>query len=392
MIDFSTKYLGLNLKGPIMVSSTPLSESIDNVRRMEDAGASAIVLTSLFEEQLALESRALDEDLSRGTESFAESLGYLPDMGDYRMTQEVYLEHLRRAKSAVGIPIMASLNGATTGGWVRYAKDVEQAGADAIELNTSALATERKQTSTELESQLLDLVTAVIGAVKVPVAVKLSRSFTSVPHLVSRLEEVGAKGVVLFNRFYQADFDIETREVRPTLHFSTPSELLSRLHWAAILYGQMNIDLAITGGVHSAEDVLKGIMAGAQVVYHCAAKVQRALNQAGLPLKGARVAVLGVSYKPGVGDIRESPALKIISLLRAQGAEVSYHDPHVPALAEFDLSSTPLQELLSDADLALIVTAHPGVDHAMIAQRARVVVDLRGVTRGGAPAANVVRL
>ena len=265
MIDFSTKYLGLKLKGPIVVSSTPLSESIENVRRMEDAGAAAIVLTSLFEEQLALESRALDEDLSRGTESFAESLGYLPDMDDYRMTQDVYLEHLRRAKAAVRIPIIASLNGATKGGWIRYAKDMEQAGADAIELNTYALATDPKLSSTDMELQLLELVSAVIGAVHVPVAVKLSSSFTSLPHLVARLEDAGAKGVVLFNRFYQPDFDIEALEVRPTLHFSTPSELLPRLHWAAILYGQMKIDLAITGGVHSAEDVLKGIMAGAGV-------------------------------------------------------------------------------------------------------------------------------
>jgi dihydroorotate dehydrogenase (fumarate) len=232
---------------------------------MEDAGASAVVLTSLFEEQLELESKALDEDLSRGTESFAESLGYLPDLDDYRMTQEVYLEHLRRAKEAVRIPIMASLNGATTGGWVKFAKEAEQAGADAIELNTYALATDRSQTSAEVELQLLDLVAAVTGAVKVPVAVKLSQSFTSLPHLVARLEDAGARGVVLFNRFYQPDFDIETLEVRPTLHFSTPSELLPRLHWAAILYGHMNIDLAITGGVHSAEDVLKGIMAGAGI-------------------------------------------------------------------------------------------------------------------------------
>jgi dihydroorotate dehydrogenase (fumarate) len=271
MIDFSTKYLGLKLSGPIVVSSTPLSENLDNVRRMEDAGASAIVLTSLFEEQLELESKALDDDLSRGTESFAESLGYLPDLSDYRMTHEVYLEHLRRAKAAVNIPILASLNGATTGGWVRYAKDVEHAGADAIELNTYALATNRSQTATELELQLLDLVAAVADAVKVPVSVKLSRSFTSVPHLVSRLEEVGARGVVLFNRFYQPDFDIETLDVRPTLHFSTPSELLSRLHWAAILYGHTNIDLAISGGVHSAEDVLKGVMAGAGVTMMCSA-------------------------------------------------------------------------------------------------------------------------
>ncbi len=265
MIDFKTSYLGLKLNGPIVVSSTPLSESIENVNRMEEAGASAIVLTSLFEEQLALESRALDEDLSRGTDSFAESLHFLPDQADYRMTHEVYLDHLRRTKEAVRIPVMASLNGATTGGWVRYAKEMEQAGADAIELNTFALATDSSQTSTEVELQLLELVDAVCRAVRVPVAVKLSQSFTSMPHLVARLEDTGVCGIVLFNRFYQPDFDIESLEVRPTLHFSTPSELLPRLHWAAILYGHTRADLAITGGVHSAEDVLKCIMAGANV-------------------------------------------------------------------------------------------------------------------------------
>jgi len=265
MIDFSTNYLGLKLKGPIVVSSTPLSETIDGVRRMEDAGAAAIVLTSLFEEQLDLESKALDDDLSRGTDSFAESLGYLPDLSDYRMTQDVYLDHLRQVKAAVKIPVLGSLNGATAGGWVRYAKDIEQAGADAIELNTYALATDKHQTSAELEAQLLALVAAVTSAVHVPVAVKLSQSFTSVPNLVARLKDVGARGVVLFNRFYQPDFDIESLEVKPTLHFSTPSELLPRLHWAAILYGNVNIDVAVSGGVHSAEDVLKSIMAGANI-------------------------------------------------------------------------------------------------------------------------------
>jgi dihydroorotate dehydrogenase (fumarate) len=265
MIDISMQYLGMKLNGPIVVSSTPLSESIDNVRHMEDAGASAIVLTSLFEEQLALESRTLDEDLSRGTDAFAESLNYLPDLKDYRMTQDVYLEHLRRAREAVSIPIIASLNGATNGGWVRFAKDMEQAGAHAIELNTFALATDSSQTSTEREQQLFELVGSVCKAVKLPVAVKLSQSFTSLPNLCARLEEAGARGVVLFNRFYQPDFDIETLEVRPTLHFSTPSELLPRLHWAAILYGNLKGDIAITGGVHSAEDVLKAIMAGGSV-------------------------------------------------------------------------------------------------------------------------------
>lgn len=265
MIDFSTQYLGLKVSSPIVVSSTPLSESLDNIRRMEDAGAAAIVLTSLFEEQLALESKALDEDLERGTESFAESLDYLPEQRDYRMSHEVYLEHLRRAKGAVKIPIIASLNGNTPGGWVHFAKDMETAGADALELNTYALATDRSQTSAEIEHQTLELVEKVCQAVKIPVSVKLSQSFTSIPHIVARLEDVGARGVVLFNRFYQPDFDIETLEVRPTLHFSTPSELLPRLHWAAILYGHTNIDLALTGGVHSAEDVLKCIMAGASM-------------------------------------------------------------------------------------------------------------------------------
>jgi dihydroorotate dehydrogenase (fumarate) len=288
MIDFATKYLGLELSGPIVVSSTPLSENLDNVRRMEEAGASAIVLESLFEEQLALESGALDDDLSRGTESFAESLAYLPDLKDYRMTQEVYLNHLRRCKEAVDIPILASLNGATTGGWVRFAKDMEQAGADAIELNTYALATERSQTSELLEGQLLELVTAVTGAVKVPVSVKLSQNFTSLPNLVGRLEDAGARGVVLFNRFYQPDFDIERLEVRPMLHFSKPSEMLCRLHWAAILYGHVKLDLAITGGVYSAEDVLKSIMAGAGITMMASALHVHGIEHIGRVLADVR--------------------------------------------------------------------------------------------------------
>lgn len=265
MIDFSTTYLGLKLSGPIVVSSTPLSDSLCNIRRMEDAGAAAVVLTSLFEEQLMLESRALDEDLTRGTESYAESLDFLPRQADYRVTQDVYLEHLRQAKEAVRIPILASLNGATPGGWVRFAKEMEQAGADAIELNTYALATNKSQTAVVLEVQLLELVESVCQEVKVPVSVKLSQSFTSMASLVSRLEQVGAKGVALFNRFYQPDFDIETLEVRPSLHFSTSAELLPRLHWAAILHGNVHLDIAITGGVHTAQDVLKSIMAGASM-------------------------------------------------------------------------------------------------------------------------------
>lgn len=265
MTDLTMQYLGMKLSGPIAVASTPLSESIENVRRMEDAGAAAIVLTSLFEEQLELESQTLDEDLSRGTESFPESLGYLPDLHDYRMSHDAYLEHMRRAREAVSIPIIGSLNGATSGGWVRLAREMEQAGARAIELNTYALVTDRSQAATEIEMQIFDLVAQVCKAVEIPVAVKLSQSFTSIPHLCARLEGAGARGFSIFNRFYQPDFDIETMEVRPTLHFSTPSELLPRLHWAAILYGHLHADIAITGGVHTAEDVIKAIMAGGSV-------------------------------------------------------------------------------------------------------------------------------
>jgi len=265
MIDVSMQYLGMKLSGPILAASTPLSQSIENVRHMEDAGAAAIVLPSLFEEQLAIESRTLDEDLERGADSFAESLGYLPDLDDYRMTHDVYLEHLRRARAAVGVPILASLNGATSGGWVRFAKEMEQAGAHAIELNTFAIATDKSQNSAALEGQLLDLVRSVCQAVKIPVAVKLSQSFTSIPNVAAQLEQAGARAVVIFNRFYQPDFDIEALEVRPSLHLSTPSELLPRLHCAAILFGNVNLDIAITGGVHSAEDVLKSVMAGASI-------------------------------------------------------------------------------------------------------------------------------
>ena len=265
MMDLSTTYMKMRLATPLVASASPLSRELDGIRRLEDAGASAIVLYSLFEEQLRQERLELEHHLAAGTESFAESLTYFPQPIEFATGPEGYLKHIAKAKEAVGVPIIASLNGATTGGWVRFAKDVEQAGAQAIELNTYALATDSSQTSAELELQLLDLVSSVCQAVKVPVSVKLSQSFTSIPYLTARLEAAGAAGVVLFNRFYQPDFDIEALEVRPTLHFSTPSELLPRLHWAAILYGHTNIDIGITGGVHSAEDVLKSIMAGGSV-------------------------------------------------------------------------------------------------------------------------------
>jgi len=264
-MDITTQYLGFTLKSPIVVAATPLSQPPGNARRMEDSGAGAIVLHSLFEEQLILESAALDADLSRGTESFPESLGYLPDLHDYRMTHEVYLDHLKAVKESVEIPVIASLNGATPGGWVRFAKEIEQAGADAIELNTFALATDPRVTAADTENQMIELVESVVNSVKVPVAVKLSPFYTSLPHVAARLDKSGAKGLVLFNRFYQPQFDIENLEVKPSLHFSVSSELPLRLHWVAILFGHIRAEMAVTGGVYSAKDVLECIMAGANV-------------------------------------------------------------------------------------------------------------------------------
>jgi dihydroorotate dehydrogenase (fumarate) len=265
MADLSTEYLGLSLKSPLIASSGPLTESLENIQRLEAAGAAAVVLPSIFEEQLTLESNALDRDLSRGTESFAESLSYLPAYEDYRQGQDVYLGQIRRAKSACSIPILASLNGATARGWVRFAKEIQQAGADALELNTYSLATGPAETSATIEKELVTLVRQVKEATSIPVAVKLSPQYTSIPHLAMELDQVGADALVLFNRFYQPDFDIEELNVIPKLTLSRPEELLLRLHWVAILYGDVRADLAVTGGIHSAEGVLKSIMAGAQV-------------------------------------------------------------------------------------------------------------------------------
>jgi len=264
-MDLSTEYLGFTLASPIVVSSTPLSMPPGNAFRMEEAGAGAIVLPSLFEEQLILESTALDADLSRGTESFPEAMGYLPDLADYKMTHEVYLDYLSEVRASVRIPVIASLNGATPGGWVRFAQEMQMAGADAIELNTFALATNTATTGKEIEDQLLELVSSVVDSVRIPVAVKLSPFYTSLPHLAARLDKAGARGIVLFNRFYQPEFDIEALEARPSLHFSMPGELLSRLHWAAILFGNIKADIGITGGVYSADDVLKCMMVGGSV-------------------------------------------------------------------------------------------------------------------------------
>jgi dihydroorotate dehydrogenase (fumarate) len=266
MIDLSTTYHGLNLKNPLVVAASPLAEELRNLRRMEDSGAAAIVLPSLFEEQINIESSELNLFLQQGTESFAESLTYFPDMTGYNLGPDGYCEHVRRAKAAVGIPIIGSLNGSSIGGWIQYAKKIQDAGADALELNIYYIPTSAELTGEEVEKLYSDLVSTVKSSLHIPVAVKISAYFSSLAHMAKRLDQAGADALVLFNRFYQPDFDLENLEVVPNLLLSTSHELLLRLNWVAILFGHIKADLAITGGVHTAADVLKAMMAGARVV------------------------------------------------------------------------------------------------------------------------------
>ena len=233
MIDLSTSYLGLKLKNPLVVSPSPLCEDLGNIRRMEDAGAAAVVLHSLFEEQITLESQDLDHFLTHGTESFAEALSYFPDMGQYNLGPDGYLEHIRKAKAAVKIPIIGSLNGVSTGGWISYAKKMEQAGADALELNIYYIPTDPEMTGAQVEQMYADLVRDMRASVKIPVAVKLGPYFTALASMARRLDQAGANGLVLFNRFYQPDFDLEKLEVTPNLVLSRSEELLLRLTGSA---------------------------------------------------------------------------------------------------------------------------------------------------------------
>jgi dihydroorotate dehydrogenase (fumarate) len=278
VIDLSTQYMGLALKNPLIASASPLNESMDNLRRMEDSGIAAFVLPSLFEEQLTLESVLIDQDLSRGADEFAEAITYLPNLESYNTGPKGYLELIRRAKQAVAIPVIASLNGTTPGGWVRYARQMEQAGADAIELNLYSMETDPHKSSEAVEDRYCELVRQVKASLQIPVAIKLSPFFSSMAHMAKRLDDAGADALVLFNRFYQADFDIESLEPEPHLVLSDPCELPLRLHWVAILYGSIRPSLAITGGVHRAKDVVKCMMAGAQVVMMTSALIQNGVR------------------------------------------------------------------------------------------------------------------
>jgi len=278
MSDLSTSYLGLSLKNPLVVSPSPLCEDLGAIRKMEDAGASAVVLHSLFEEQLTLNSQDLDQFLTSGTESFAEALSYFPDMGQFKLGPEAYLEHIQKVKKAVKIPIIGSLNGVSTGGWVSYAKKIEQAGADALELNVYYIATDPEMSGPQVEQMYADLVRDVRGSLKIPIAVKLGPYFSSMASVARRLDQAGVNGLVLFNRFYQPDFDLEKLEVTPNLNLSRSEELRLRLCWVAILSGRIKADMAITGGVHTAEDVIKSMMAGAKVAMMTSALLKNGIE------------------------------------------------------------------------------------------------------------------
>ncbi len=278
MPDLSTTYLGLSLKNPLVASSSPLMQHLDDLKWMEDAGVAAVVLNSLFEEQIVQESFDLDHFLDYGTESFAEAVTYFPDLKSYNRGPEGYLDHIRRAKLALSIPVIGSLNGFSPGGWLRYAKEIQDAGADALELNMYYVAANPDQSSAEVEAMYFDLVREVHACVEIPIAVKLGSQFTAFAHLAKELVQAGANAIVIFNRFYQPDLDLENLEVVPTLDLSRSYELRLRLQWVAMLYGRVNADLAVTGGVHTGLDALKAMMAGANVAMTTSALLRNGIE------------------------------------------------------------------------------------------------------------------
>lgn len=280
-MDLTTNYLGMVLKNPIVASSSPLSHTVDSIRRLEDAGTAAVVMYSLFEEQIGFDSYYIDHHLTQGIDSYAESISYFPDMQSYNVGPDEYVNLIRLAKEAVDIPIIGSLNGASVGGWTDYATLIEEAGADALELNIYYLPTNTQISGIEVEALYLDILSSVRQTVTIPVAVKIGPFFSSIPNMASRLSDAGADGLVLFNRFYQPDFDLENLEVAPRLVLSSSDDLRLPLRWVAILYGRLTADFAITSGIHTSHDVIKGVMAGARVTMMASELLQKGVRRVG---------------------------------------------------------------------------------------------------------------
>lgn len=278
-MDITTEYMGLQLRSPLVPSAAqPLTEDIGNVKKMEDAGAGAVVLHSLFEEQLVLEKFELHHHLEYGTESFAESLSYFPEPEEYKLSGEEYLEHIRKAKESVDIPVIASLNGHTAGGWVEYAQLMQQAGADGIELNFYYVPTDPNMTGADVEQNAIDVLRAVKAEVTIPVAIKLSPYFSNLANVAKRLDEAGANALVLFNRFYQPDIDLEELEVRPNVLLSTPQAMRLPMRWIAILYGRIKPDMASTSGLQKGQDAIKMLMAGAKITQVCSTLLRHGIG------------------------------------------------------------------------------------------------------------------
>lgn len=275
MADLSTEYLGLTLKNPLVASASPLSRDLDAARRLEDAGAAALVMYSLFEEEVQHAEESAARFLHEQEIGFGEANSFLPEPDNYISELDSYLEQLQALKSSLEIPVIASLNGVTDAGWIRYARQIEEAGADALELNVYYVAANLEESAAEVESRYIEMLYALRQQVSLPICMKLSSQFSSVGHFVKSLQAAGAAGVTLFNRFYQPDIDPVTREVVPRMSLSSSSEALLRIHWLALLHGRVNLSLAATGGFHEVEDCLKALMAGADVVQLCAALLER---------------------------------------------------------------------------------------------------------------------
>lgn len=304
-MDLTTTYLGLNLKNPIVPSASPMSKSVGSVRLMEDYGASAVVLYSIFEEQIRHETKELHHHLTQHADSFAEATSYFPEAHEYHSGPDEYLEHIRKLKESVSIPVIGSINGVTDGGWVEYAKLIEQAGADALELNVYYIPTDPALSSDAIEQSYFDIVKDVRTQVKIPVAVKLSPFFTSIPNVAKRLDTMGVNGLVLFNRFYQPDINLDTLHVEPGVVLSSSDALRLPLRWIAILHKKVKADLAATTGVHTAEDVLKLTMAGANVTMMCSALLRHGARKIREVLTGVQQWMVEHEYS-SLNDMRGS--------------------------------------------------------------------------------------
>lgn len=341
MVDLTTNYLGLNLKNPLVASASPLSQKAETVRELEHAGIAAVVMYSLFEEQIIYDSLRLDRDLSQGTESFAEALTYFPDLASYTdlnqysIGPEDYIENLHELKNAVDIPIIGSLNGISTGGWIEYASKIEGAGADALELNIYNLPTDPEISSQTIEAEYLELVRSIRASIKIPIAIKLSPFFTALPNFARQLVDAGADGLVLFNRFYQPDFDLDELEVVPRLVLSTSQELRLPLRWIAILYGRVSADFALTTGIHTARDVLKATMAGASASMAASTLLKYGIEQ-----------VSEILY--GVQSWMEENEYDSINQMKGSMSQQAVAEPaaferanYIRELSSFDLRYTP---------------------------------------------------